>query len=1092
MQFITRLGVICGIIFVGLCATGMALDLLKSDGEEKIRDYLAREQKMVTESLATMRKYDLNIIPAPKSIQVENRQVSLNPENMLMVIGTNRETEIAAEWINKIVVQLGHKAIVVKRASEISDMDRNERYLVLIGGGKENALFREYMKAGLPPDICRAEGYMVKCVGDKQVVLAGYDPQGTIYAAVTFGRLLKAGGAGQLAFQPAEIMDWPDYRYRLVGCLNYPFRRRFAGGKEKDATEGKRMVDFALAYKLNMLWGVQGGPAAHVAGHPRFFTAEQRQWLKEVNEYARERGVRVVLPQSWHIGVSKDDKNKPEYKGCIDQRGGLFCWSRDELLKRKADELVQFFRETGYADIFFHCIDTVNERWDDRCEQCRFAFGNDRAAGDANVINRLYEPLRRNFPDMKIMYVVYSYALDLSQPGMEPQRAFFERLGTLVSNDVYICRREHERKAVAAQKDAMQKPLMLSQEPFYGSAGEQGIFVDNFKYARSYYFNDEDVYFYDVVWPNDHIIALGGAEYSWNVNAPGADDFPTNRAAAVRHLWFEDGQKPGPIQDFILRACETLYGREAGPVLAGLFEAGMNGHYVFDYEKTVARIKEEQSLRPEEYDARCMEQQFAAAEQVVRSLDAFYERVKQGVVTIKPDMVKDRREDFVYFLAQAHSWKAGADVMRHVLHCKEMLEKGENEQALKEISLGNAAVKQGLADLQRLNETLKDETIYSGYKVLSGQNGLKEMEDQLALLEAQTSGRGAKTHSSETLPVKLGKIKVGIYNANLGNGKSYGQNALANTLRKESKMEVAFMASLKPEELKKYDCVIFPDTKMMAAADQVGGVVKQIRDYVASGGGMLFQHDSVGFARFPLGMSLFPEVCANATARIGEYPKSPKYNANDHENDGQLVIARGAGITEGYLAGTKLTHAYYDHIALKAGPEGEVVTRDLKNNPVMVCGRVGQGRVIFDGTILYNEKDEELPEAAGWERDVLVNAVYWLGNGTPVIGVADKKRENKVLSEGCYSFLEFKAALAPVQTLHQVELAAKVYNGDNMRMLLEQKVMTFAELKEAWESKEPVRLKVPEVSKIVVILSLKSDELSVERKIVFENPDGQK
>jgi len=164
------------------------------------------------------------------------------------------------------------------------------------------------------------------------------------------------------------------------------------------------------------------------------------------------------------------------------------------------------------------------------------------------------------------------------------------------------------------------------------------------------------------------------------------------------------------------------------------------------------------------------------------------------------------------------------------------------------------------------------------------------------------------------------------------------------------------------KELKKFTVIIFPAARDIG--DTTEDWAKNVRKFVEDGGGVIFSHNSIG--RFPssaFGKPLFPEICSGYDGQIS--------------NDKNIEITEQHPSTGNFAKGEKFEHEYTDHLFLKSGPQGAVIIKDAKGNPVMVAGKVGKGHVIYTGQIFgFNRKNEQR-ESTGKEWILLFNMTRW-------------------------------------------------------------------------------------------------------------------
>ena len=121
---------------------------------------------------------------------------------------------------------------------------------------------------------------------------------------------------------------------------------------------------------------------------------------------------------------------------------------------------------------------------------------------------------------------------------------------------------------------------------------------------------------------------------------------------------------------------------------------------------------------------------------------------------------------------------------------------------------------------------------------------------------------------------------------------------------------------------------------------------------------MGFQHDSCGYRGR---VSLFPEICCGVDKRgVGN----------------EAIIAAKHPVIKGYSIGHAVKHMYNDHMVLLPGLS-EILLKDKEGDPIVICGKHGKGKVIFDGTIVYEVSNVEAKCAVGINKDLLINSINW-------------------------------------------------------------------------------------------------------------------
>jgi hypothetical protein len=168
--------------------------------------------------------------------------------------------------------------------------------------------------------------------------------------------------------------------------------------------------------------------------------------------------------------------------------------------------------------------------------------------------------------------------------------------------------------------------------------------------------------------------------------------------------------------------------------------------------------------------------------------------------------------------------------------------------------------------------------------------------------------------------------------------------------------------------LRQADVVVVP--QLRGNALPFNQAIDDLRGFVENGGGILFTHDAVGYRKHK---AAFPE--------IGKGFLNPR----SVEILDTLTIAAAHPVTAGFATGDTFVHAFYDHVALETGPQGQVLMTDQRDLPAVIAGVHGKGRVILSGMLTGHASKErggfasEDREPDGGELQFLLAAVRWLG-----------------------------------------------------------------------------------------------------------------
>ncbi|MCD6361206.1 MAG: hypothetical protein J7M38_10105, partial [Armatimonadetes bacterium] len=407
-----------------------------------------------------------NIMPEPKQMRVTGEQVPVaegnEPLATIIVSPRQRQAQIGADEINERMGRLHAPALPVVKSEDISSLDGVEGLAIVIGRCYGSELAEAVIEeCGL--DITRDDpgdqGYVIRFVsfrGHRVAFLCGSDAVGSLYAAVTFRWLLERAGERVLA-TVCDVRDWPDFLWRGTGSLMQMRKSYPVYGSEDPVEALKLHADWMLRHKLNFFGDYFYG-SEHVPD-----TANAR-WMRDFNAYLRERGMIGEEYQSTNVGYDERDAGNPVFEAMLHTRNLFFSWSHDDLIRRRAREVGEFFKAAGLDCVVLHCPDgggPINpEMWNNRGQAAIESWGDDRAAADAHLFNIFYEELKAINPRMKIVFVVYPYnAFYLNWEGLKglypdmtreqfeaAGREHFRRLGRMLPEDAHICVWLGERK----------------------------------------------------------------------------------------------------------------------------------------------------------------------------------------------------------------------------------------------------------------------------------------------------------------------------------------------------------------------------------------------------------------------------------------------------------------------------------------------------------------------------------------------------------------------------------------------------------------------------------------------------------------------
>ena len=482
--------------------------------------------------------------------------------------------------------------------------------------------------------VGREQGYVLE-ITPGSVVVAALAAQGLFYGAASLLQLLQVQDGALLA-PCSRIEDWPDFRFRAAAdwLLNAEINRwgyERGDGRHAVLARMKRKLDLAARHKVNVVWfDGFGWDPDRAPGYAEF--------VRELTDFASERHVRLAhagYGGGYGFAYQKSQLYSAPYQGqtfenrtsypdgevydCVGHTGHAVsrrygtCLSNAALAELKLAELARFVRECRPGMLYIHDIDSgyfeqARKGWMLRCDQCRERWPDDEmvsaqgaAAAYGSWFRQVAEAInavesddgqylaRRDCEILFVgpMYTSYSESDELWLKDCDYLALASETVGP--SPNVQFGIRE---QFVSDEPPGLRAEMLQRRLDEVGNG--HGVFViafvggDNYYNSQlvsiapalhPYYLGAETIYtvtFGSVVEPAQ----LVNAEYAWNANAPGAFEVADTRDDVLELLErcrAGEEQKDDVFgRDGILsRACDRLYGPQAGPILARLFSLGI-------------------------------------------------------------------------------------------------------------------------------------------------------------------------------------------------------------------------------------------------------------------------------------------------------------------------------------------------------------------------------------------------------------------------------------------------------------------------------------------------------------------------------------
>jgi len=735
----------------------------------------------------------VDVVPCPKSFKWSGRDVAVGKDWTL----ETRAAGLAAgvEQINRRLDEIGAAALGAPQ-------DGAAGHIVV---GLFDSMAADLKRIGSPAKPPR-QGYVIGFAGDgalPAVVVAGADLAGARYGCVTLARMFKNGPS----LAAASVRDWPDYAHRM----GFTVRDFFT---PENLAAAKQAVDMAFAAKVNLMWG----RGFYVTFETLFKNPELR---REVNAYAAERNVRIVVGHSVYVGEAPFPKNmagyggqgypyKPE-EGLVGHRGRAYTWSRDDLLDARAEEFARLMRETGADTFYLHSMDTGGrdnpENWNLRTPMDHKRWGNDRGAADANIVNRVLAKLKAANPDVTLFYVAYPYGSRyLEYPEVVE---WLTRLSALTPESVYFCVREGQRGDMEQWKDAARQGRFIYHQPVATDHGF--LFHVAGRYARTFFFDDKDVYWL-LTSPEPMWV---GAEYAWNTQAPGWGYMP----AQYMEPAYADSCPPVIAERLAPRMGRILFGPAAGADMAAALLARLSA-------RMPATPKGLTGVEPEAF----FREKTQAAKDALQRAEAAGPLVLPGA--------KEHHAAIVASIREA----------RWLNEARYLYFRSRRELAAE----NNDAAQATIAAARKVLEPLSDKSIY--------------VKAVLKDLDVAADIKWRRERRQMALDANKPGLRVGVYRR----GDAFYQGVV-DSLSGLPGARVATFEDPSARELAKYNLVIFPAGRDMWDMTEDWRVT--LRAFVEKGGGVIFSHNSVG--RYPtsaFGKPIFPEVCAGYAGRMEKEP----------------------------------------------------------------------------------------------------------------------------------------------------------------------------------------------------------------------------
>lgn len=542
---------------------------------------------------------EVDVVPCPKRIELSGESMRLTDVRLLCAPDDDERAAMGAEEIAARIVELGGRpASLAVVTDPITVFEAVTGPSIIIGHGRDRlpAPDVEHIHGGISA-WDEEQGYVIasrKLNGHGVVIVWGREPLGALYGCITLRHLLHGEGDA-VALRLATVVDWPDFKQRITSGF-FGARDDTEAEIAKAAEVARRFIRRAALLKCNAIT-----PARHwsVRTQPDYLRECDVRLLERLTPYAKSYGVRFYIQHFTSVGTAARDKRDPRYADVPDIRGWYMSWSHEELIDLSMGRFRNEARRIGgNADWFFHYPDVHEGGWPQRSVRCRERWGNDHAAADAYFGNKLYGAMKSASPTSRISLACYPYGLDLDLPGNVLTLRYFERISSLLPDDVLLTRREGTRAAFRSWWRHIRQPIRLAWSPrtFWGAralspdmafvkSGWRGHPGDGVEDCLTVYSR-----------PVLDVSGYTFAEYAWNVSAPGSgtwradpkeagkvvglsapgDQYVFERVLAPdgtsgwnTWIYLRGRQEPREFSyDLVERCCRLIYGTDVAAAMA--------------------------------------------------------------------------------------------------------------------------------------------------------------------------------------------------------------------------------------------------------------------------------------------------------------------------------------------------------------------------------------------------------------------------------------------------------------------------------------------------------------------------------------------
>ncbi|NOZ21703.1 MAG: hypothetical protein GXP25_11535 [Planctomycetes bacterium] len=727
------------------------------------------------------------IIPRPKKVDLLNGHIDITRAK-IVTVGSDEKLNIAAQEINSRITSLGGVALEKAAYSSRALSMRGVVMILLSADAPAGRLMIHKHKLSVSSTHPGKEGYIIRFAkeGNRLMIfLAGSDPQGALYAAVTLRHMISKKD-GRFTVLAANVTDWPDFKIRQIGTpwavpRRYPYYEMRAAAEKGDMQKAeayekellasqRQYIDWLLRHKINSMTQI----CRFWRHTPEGETPYMRQVCRKINDYAKARGIGAMVFASSCIWTDKDGDN-PDLKDCVyhPSHHRYFCWSRLDYHRKKAQAFAEYLRDCNYDTFFLHATDGGGWKnpamWNDRCPQCKKKYGDDHAKADAVVFSLYYRTIKKLVPNIKFVAVVYPYSScyldpayieeqirsesgdipngkELAKEITEQHRQFLQRINTLLPKGIYVCVREDTRQRIDRMREVYGKRNFQLYYEYAYWKGWRPFFIMTPRWTKTFLYNDHE----DILFGNNSgygfnpLTQMYGVECAWNTDGPGRWFFPSKQA------WMnpENCLVPRDVaRDFAETACRNYWGDVAGPYFVPVFMGNISPYFIHDPEAIAAKCGLADT--PE-----LMKAQYKASAKATESLTQLWHKIKEARKQKRRIMTPYAQSDFPDYYRMIMGCRVLAGFKYRMMEAREAVIAGDRDLADRLAAGIRNALKEDEKDLVLVRAALKNEPCrMKSWRKSSpyGAAACVEVEDLRAELDAFEADR-EKLFTSYNIP----------------------------------------------------------------------------------------------------------------------------------------------------------------------------------------------------------------------------------------------------------------------------------------------------------------------------------------------------